>query len=84
MPTRGIAARRVNDARQEGPVAPDHINANAVARAEDRGDEVGPGVAIEVAHRHVSGNVVAQVLDLDSILERAVGVAVEDERPVRD
>ena len=59
-----------------------NAHANAVAGTEDRGDEVEPTVIVEVAHRHVSWEVVAPILDLDSILEGAVGIAVEDEGPV--
>ena len=78
--SRRVAARRVADARQESPVALVHAHADTVTRGQDRSDEVGPTVAVKVAHRHVSWNIVAPVFDLDSILESAVGLAVKDER----
>ena len=59
-----------------------NAHANAVAGTEDRGDEVEPTVLVKVAYRHVSWKVVAPILDLDSILESPVGIAVEDEGPV--
>jgi hypothetical protein len=77
--SRWVAARGVNDARQEGSVALVDVHANAVARAKDRADEIGPAIAIEVAHLHISWNVVAPVFDLDSILETALCRAVENE-----
>ena len=62
---RRIGPRGVANAREEGPVAPVHAHADAVAWAHDRVDEVGPAVAVEVADRHVSWNVVPPVFDLD-------------------
>jgi hypothetical protein len=75
----GIAAGVINDTRQEGSIAPVKAHADAVAGAEDRAGKVGPAVSIEVAHLHVGGDVVPPILDLHSILKKAVRLAVENE-----
>lgn len=79
---RRIAARRVHDTGQEGPIALIHAHTDGVARAENRGDEVRPAITVEVARLHVSWDVVTPILDLGSVLEGAAGLAVKDERPV--